>query len=198
MLRKSILVVMIVIGLAAIGILFVGRVGLHRLELKSCFNNVQGLRSGAAVRIAGVEVGTVGSVRPNPRNKNCPAEVEMQLATTYDLRVPSDALAEIDSEGVLGASIVNIDVTKASGAPAENYSYLTSKPTARPLSMEEAVKAARALIGLYEASKATGTVQNDTAAERARHEEINQGQGCASFSLSSVLLTGRGCTFVPP
>lgn len=155
------MVLMIAVGLAAIGSLFVGQLGLHRLKLKSCFENVQGLRSGAAVRIAGVEVGTVGSVRPNPRNKSCPAEIEMQLATTYELKVPSDAVAEIDTAGVLGASFVNIDASRASGMPAENYSYLKGKPAAPPLSIEEIEKVARALIGPCEKLKPGQAVQND-------------------------------------
>lgn len=161
MLRKAILVLMIAVGLTAIGSLFVGQLGLHRLKLKSCFENVQGLRSGAAVRIAGVEVGTVGRVHPNPQNKNCPAEIEMQLATTYELKVPNDAVAEIDTAGMLGASFVNIDATRASGMPAENYSYLKSKPTAPPFSIEEIEKVARALIGPCEKMKPVQAVQKD-------------------------------------
>ncbi len=140
MLRKSILVLIVVIGMTAIGSLFVGRLGLYRQELKSCFDNVQGLRSGAAVRVAGVDVGKVIRVRADPQNKNCPAEVEMQLATTYDLRIPNDALAVIETEGVLGESFVNIDVHEASGSPIENYGYLKSKPTPKPLSMEEMLR----------------------------------------------------------
>lgn len=163
MLRKAVLVSMIVVGLAAIGSLFVGQVGLHRLKLKSCFENVQGLRSGAAVRIAGVEVGTVGRVRPNPQNKNCPAEIEMQLATTYELKVPNDAVAEIDTEGIMGGSLVNIEASQASGVPAENYSYLKSKPVVERLSVEDTVNAARALIAIYEASHAADKVQNDSS-----------------------------------
>jgi ABC-type transporter Mla subunit MlaD len=165
LLRKSILALMIVVGLAALGSLFVRPIGLHRLKLKSCFENVQGLRSGAAVRIAGVEVGTVGTVRPNPQNKNCPAEIEMQLATTYDVQVPNDAVTEIDTEGLLGGSFVNIDATHASGMPAADYSYLKSKPAPRRLSTEETVNAARALIDLYQASQAADKVQNDSSTQ---------------------------------
>ena len=161
--RKSILVLMVVIGLAAIGSLLVGRARFHRRELKSCFNDVQGLRSGAAVRIAGVEVGSVRIVRADPQNKNCPAEIEMQLATSYELRIPKYALAEIDTEGLLGGSFVNIDVTQASGPPIENYGYLKSEPTRRALSLDETVKAIRALIELDKASKATRKAANDDA-----------------------------------
>jgi ABC-type transporter Mla subunit MlaD len=100
MLRKSILVLMVIVGLAAIGSLFIRNFRLSRQELKSCFDDVQGLKAGAVVRIAGVDVGTVLSVRANPQNKNCPAEVEMALATSYDLRLPKDAIAAIETAGI--------------------------------------------------------------------------------------------------
>jgi phospholipid/cholesterol/gamma-HCH transport system substrate-binding protein len=162
MFRKSILVLMVIVGLAAIGSLFIRNPRLSRQELKSCFSDVQGLRAGAEVRIAGVDVGTVRSVRANPQNKNCPAEVEMALATSYDLRVPKDAIAAIETAGVLGQSYVDIDVSQASGAPLENYGYLKSKAT-KPLpsaedflkAMDTSLKALDTRLAIIEASKAS-------------------------------------------
>ena len=99
MLRKSILVLIIVVGVAAIGTLFINPLRYSRQDIKSCFDDAGALRAGAAVRIAGVDVGTVRSVRANPQNKNCPAEIEMALATAYEIRIPKDSLAEINTAG---------------------------------------------------------------------------------------------------
>jgi len=140
MLRKSALVLMVVVGLAAMGILLVGNLRLSHQEIKSCFSDVQGLREGAAVRIAGVDVGTVHSVRANPQNKNCPAEVKMALATSYEMRVPKDAVAAIEQGGILGERYVDIDISQASGPPVENYGYLKSKTT-NPLNAEDVLRA---------------------------------------------------------
>ncbi len=153
MLRKSILLLMVVVGLAAIGSLLVRNVHLSHQELKSCFSDVQGLREGAGVNIAGVDVGTVRSVRANPQNKDCPAEVEMALSTSYDLRVPKDAIAAIETTGLLGHSYVDIDVSQASGAPIENYGYLKSKLTKPSPSVEDQLKAADVLLRLVQAAK---------------------------------------------
>jgi hypothetical protein len=79
MTRKILLAMIVAVGLAAIGVLLVGRQRYSHLELKSCFNDVQGLKAGASVRIAGVDVGTVRRVRANPEMRNCPAEVDMEL-----------------------------------------------------------------------------------------------------------------------
>jgi len=152
----------VVIGLAGIWIMLAPvRFGLHRLEVKSCFVDVQGLKPGAEVRIAGVNVGTVRSVRSNPQNKDCPAEIAMDLATMYELSVPRDSLTEIDSSGVLGASFVSIDTSQSSGSSIENYGYLKSKPTKRPLSAEEALRAIRVLFELATERKAAGAASTD-------------------------------------
>jgi phospholipid/cholesterol/gamma-HCH transport system substrate-binding protein len=140
MLRRTIVVVIVVVGLATIGILFVSNIRLARQELKSCFSDVQGLKAGAGVRIAGVDVGTVLSVRANPQNKNCPAEVEMALATSYELHVPKDAIAAIETAGLLGPSYVGIDISQASGPPIENFGYLKSRPTKPNPSAESLLK----------------------------------------------------------
>jgi len=153
MLRKSILVLMIVVGVAAIGSLFISPLHYSRHNIKSCFDDAGGLRAGAAVRIAGVDVGTVRSVRANPQNKNCPAEVEMALATTYEIKIPKDSIAETNTAGPLGEVYVNIDTMQTSGAPIENYGYLKSKPSKTTLSLGDQLKAADALLRLVRAFK---------------------------------------------
>jgi ABC-type transporter Mla subunit MlaD len=169
MLRKWLLVLMVVVGLAAIGSLFARRGRFHPQVLKSCFTDVQGLKPGSSVRIAGVDVGTVTSVRPNPQNNNCPAEVEMELATAYDLRIPRDSLTEIDTDGLLGGSLVTIDVRQASGSPIENYGYLKSKPTPRALSLEEKLTAARILLELNAARRSSEKSSSDRVSTPAPH-----------------------------
>lgn len=146
---------MIVVGVAAIGSLFINPLRYSRQDIKSCFNDAGGLKVGAPVRIAGVNVGTVRSVRANPQDRSCPAEVEMALATTYKVRIPKDSIAGIETEGLLGESYLSIDTTQASGAPIENYGYLKSKPSKNTLSLGDQLRAAEALIRLVQALKET-------------------------------------------
>jgi len=148
MVRKLTLVLMIVVGLAAIGSLLINPLRYSRQTIKSCFDDAGGLRSGAPVRIAGVNVGTVRSVRANPQNKNCPAEVEMALATTYEIRIPKDSIAETNTAALIGEVHVNIDSTQASGAPIENYGYLKSRTSKTTLSLGDQLKAADVLLRL--------------------------------------------------
>jgi phospholipid/cholesterol/gamma-HCH transport system substrate-binding protein len=153
-LRKFVLVSIVVVGLAAILVTVAPfRLGVFRQELKSCFTDVQGLKPGAEVRIAGVSVGHVRFVRSNPQDKNCPAEITMDLATDYNIRVPRDAVAEIETAGLLGTSFVSIDVSQASGSPIEDYGYLKSKATKPPLTIEQTLRAINALGELVAAEK---------------------------------------------
>ncbi len=153
MTRKLILGLIVAVGMVAIGSLFVNRLRYSHHDLKSCFDDAGGLRAGAPVRIAGVDVGTVHSVRANPQNKTCPAEVEMVLATSYEIRVPRDSIVEIETAGLLGEAYVNIDTTQASGAPIENYGYLKSKHARSTLSLGEQVRAADVALRLVQALK---------------------------------------------
>jgi phospholipid/cholesterol/gamma-HCH transport system substrate-binding protein len=156
---------MIVVGVAAIGSLFPNPLRYSRQDIKSCFDDAGGLRAGAAVRITGVDVGTVRSVRAHPQNKNCPAEVEMALATTYEIRIPKDSIAETNTAGLLGEVYVNIDTAQASGAPIENYGYLKSKPSKTTLSLADQLKAADVLLQLVRTFKeAEKEVPKDTGA----------------------------------
>ena len=81
--RWNILRVGAVIGLAllAISLLLIGKPFAHKLVVKSYFTDANGLRSGAAVRLAGVDLGSVTSVRVRPESKDAPVEIVMALKT---------------------------------------------------------------------------------------------------------------------
>ncbi len=142
--------------MAAIGSLFFNRLRYSHQDIKSCFDDAGGLRTGAPVRIAGVDVGTVRSVRANPQNKNCPAEVEMALATTYEIRVSKDSVAGIESAGLLGEVYVSIDITRATGGPVENYGYLKSNPNRTPPSLADHIRALDLMLRIVQAAKEAG------------------------------------------
>ena len=132
MARKMKVGLIVVSGLAIVGFWAIPRALRKQLKLGACFENVQGLREGAAVRIAGVEVGRVSRVGAHPDRRDCPAEVLMVLSTPYELKVPNDATAEVFSSGLLGPECVAINVEKASGPPATDHAMLKTVPTVAP------------------------------------------------------------------
>jgi ABC-type transporter Mla subunit MlaD len=106
--------------LAAIFLLSRSHYGTHKLELKAYFKNAGGLRSGAPVRVNGVQTGAVTGVRVRAEHSDSPAEVLMRLETSYRLVIPKDAVAELAAAGLLGETFLNIDITQASGPPANS------------------------------------------------------------------------------
>ncbi|WP_421991417.1 outer membrane lipid asymmetry maintenance protein MlaD [Roseococcus sp.] len=74
------------------------------IALTAQFDRIDGLNSGADVRIGGVKIGSVTDLRIDPRTFQ--AEVAMRVRS--DLRLPNDSSAEITSEGLLGGKYVSI------------------------------------------------------------------------------------------
>lgn len=101
----------------------------HKLVLKAYFTDAEGLRAGAPVRLAGVDVGIVRSVRARPEMKDAPAEVIMTLDPPYDLKIPDDSLVSVESDGVFGPAFVEIEVKSASGPPVRPGAVLKTIPT---------------------------------------------------------------------
>jgi ABC-type transporter Mla subunit MlaD len=97
------------------------------LRLTTCFQNVSGLRRGATVRLAGVDVGTVREVRAQPNDKACLAAVEMEIRTPYELRIPKDSVASTATAGLLGETYLEVDASAASGPPILADGQLPSK-----------------------------------------------------------------------
>jgi len=126
------------IPLAALAIWVVPRAHNRELHLNACFQDVRGLRSGAVVRIAGVDVGRPTMVQAHPDRKDCLAEVAMKLSTPYQLDIPQDAIVRVQSAGLLGEEYVDIDVRQASGMPAIDRAFLKSASTPAPLDIVKA------------------------------------------------------------
>ncbi len=118
----------IALGLAATVIIAVGGAGgglfVSQYELKTKFPDVMGLKSGAVVRLSGVEVGQVADVR------FAGAEVEVVLEVNESMRsrITSDSRAAIGSLSLLGEPVIDV-TSAASGTPLKDGDYLPSEPT---------------------------------------------------------------------
>lgn len=73
-------------------------------EVTAKFGQVGALAPGADVRVAGVKVGTVSSVSLDPKTYLAVTRLSLQP----DVRLPSDSVAKITSDGLLGGSHVAI------------------------------------------------------------------------------------------
>ncbi len=73
----------------------------YRIQAK--FDNISGLKQGAAVEVAGVEVGRVESIQLTPGDR---AGVTLRLES--GLKLHDDAIASIRTKGIIGDKFVKL------------------------------------------------------------------------------------------
>ncbi len=134
--RRIILVAMIVFSLAVIFLTFAKHTQ-HQLELKTYFRDAHGLRVGAPVQMAGVDVGRVIEVRVRPDLKQHPAEVVLLFQTPYKLEIPADSVVFLSRAGLLGETYAAVDIHSAAGPPVGNLGVLKAREEEAPRAEEE-------------------------------------------------------------
>jgi len=141
-------ILIVAVGLGALAVFWLPKLSFGpKLRLGTCFQDVNGLRAGAKVRLAGVDVGAIRNVRARPTDRACPGAVEMELRTPYELKIPQDSVASIATAGVLGETYLEIDVSGASGPPIQTGGQLPSRESVK-LSVEFADRAMSAVESL--------------------------------------------------
>jgi phospholipid/cholesterol/gamma-HCH transport system substrate-binding protein len=90
-----------------------------------------GLRTGSPVLLAGVQVGKVSDIRLAPQRREAPAEVRMLL--DRNLQLPGDAVVRVGSAGVLGETLLDIDMRGTTEGPIRSGAVLKTveRPTLR-------------------------------------------------------------------
>ena len=126
---------MVIFGLAVVFLTF-AKHSEHQLQVKAYFLDAHGLRAGAPVRVAGVDVGRVTEVRVRPELKEHPAEVTMLLQTPYELRIPNDSIVLLSTAGLLGETYPEIEIRYASGLPLENGAVLKTREALNPTKID--------------------------------------------------------------
>jgi ABC-type transporter Mla subunit MlaD len=121
------------VGIIAVGLMIaLGKPAQFHLNAKCYFQDAQGLREGARVRLAGVDVGSVTSIRVRPEFRENPAEVTMFLQTPYELRIPNDSVVTLETAGLLGEVFPQIDISGASGPPLVTDGVLKTRASDAP------------------------------------------------------------------
>ena len=100
-----------------------------RITVKSYFDNAQGLRPGAPVRLSGVDIGNVTNIRivPYKDKQLTPVEVTMRLSTKYLFNMRKDSVTSLDTAGVLGETYLDIDSSQAVGPQVQDGDTLPTQ-----------------------------------------------------------------------
>jgi phospholipid/cholesterol/gamma-HCH transport system substrate-binding protein len=100
-----------------------------RITLVSFFDNAEGLREGAPVRLNGVDIGNVTAIRivPDKDKQITPVEIVMKVGTKYRFNLRRDSLTSLDTAGVLGETYIDIDSSQAIAALAQDGDTLPTR-----------------------------------------------------------------------
>jgi phospholipid/cholesterol/gamma-HCH transport system substrate-binding protein len=138
-------IVLAVLFIFAVG----GQAGFfwQQYELRTRFSDVQGLKAGAVIRVAGVEVGKVDDIQFSG------SEVEVLLKVKKEMqsRITSESRASIGSLSLLGEPVIDISPASA-GTPLEDGDVIPSVPPKAQLS-DVAGSATQSLVQINEMLK---------------------------------------------
>lgn len=95
----------------------------QRYPVKTLFDNIAGLKPGAPVRVAGVEVGAVTSTEFVGDR----VEVVMYIHRAHRPRVTTTSIATLGSVSLLGEAAVDITAS-STGTPIDDWGYVPSGP----------------------------------------------------------------------
>jgi phospholipid/cholesterol/gamma-HCH transport system substrate-binding protein len=164
----------------------------QRYAIKTVFANVAGLKEGAPVRVAGVEVGSVTDVQFMGDR----VEVTMEVGEEHQPRITTRSLATLGSVSLLGESA--IDVTADSqGTPIPEWGYVRSGPMPPSINdvasrANEGIQGITTLLADLRAGKGTaGQLLTNDELYREITTLVSTAEGVAR-SLNTGLTTGRG------
>ena len=130
-LRVGITVIVASLTLGFLLFLMSGTSGLFtpRITLKSYFDNAQGLRQGAPVRLSGVDIGNVAGIRivPDKDKQQTPVEVTLKVSTKYSYGMRRDSVTSLETAGVLGETYIDIDSSQAIAGPVQDGDTLPTQ-----------------------------------------------------------------------
>lgn len=115
----------------------------NTIEIKAYFNQIEGLKSGAPVRLSGYDIGSVSSVS---FANDASAKVEVKMRIVNDLKhlIKFDSEASIETEGLVGKKIVAITPGSSDAAEVTNGGIIKSKT---PMNIAKIIEETESVMG---------------------------------------------------
>jgi phospholipid/cholesterol/gamma-HCH transport system substrate-binding protein len=160
----------------------------QQYSIKTIFSNIQGLKPGAPVRVAGVEVGAVSDLD----FVGDQVEVTMEIAQEHQPRITTGSRATLGSVSLLGEAAVDLTAS-SSGTPIPEWGYVPAGPTPPSIAevgaqATEGLEAATALLQDIRSGKGTvGKLFTDEALYRDLNTLVQ-----SADRVASQIASGRG------
>ncbi len=143
-----------------------------RYRLNASFEDISGLRVGAVVRLAGIDVGEVTHIEFAEDIGERKVLVEFNLMESYRTRIREDSVASIQTEGVLGDKYVAVSM----GSPGQRMLVRGDWiPTEEPLEWLEYM------------DKAGDILDNSEGISRKINHMLGEDQDSARASLANAI-----------
>ena len=160
----------------------------QRYSLKTVFSNIAGLKTGAPVRLAGVEIGSVKDIQFMGDR----VEVVMQIDRDMQSRVTSNSIASLGSVSLLGEAAVDITAA-SSGQPVPEWGYVRSGPAEGSLTevTSRAANGIEELTALLQDTRAGKGTVGRLFTDESLYTEMNNFVAAAETVVNRIN-TGRG------
>jgi phospholipid/cholesterol/gamma-HCH transport system substrate-binding protein len=180
------IVALVALLLAVLIIIAVGGQGgfaWQRYELKTKFKNVQGLKSGAIVRVAGVDVGKVTAVD----FVGADVQITLEVNEENKSRITDQSRASIGSLSLLGEPIIEISPS-AQGTPLKDGDFIQSARTPGQIAdvTENATLTLEEATGLIKEIRAGKGTIGKLFADDQMYREVNQLVSSAEAVAASI------------
>lgn len=141
----TVIVASLVLGLLLFLMSGTGGYFSKRITLASYFDNAEGLRVGAPVRLSGVDIGNVSKILiVRDRDKQLtPVKIVMKVSTKYSFNLRRDTRTSLETAGVLGETFMDMDSSQAVGPPAQDGDTL---PTLTHPDFNEVVRSSQSTL----------------------------------------------------
>ncbi len=133
-------------------------------EVKAYFSQIEGLKSGAPVRLSGYDIGSVSSISFAP-DSTAKVEVKMRIDNALRHFIHLDSEAAIETEGLVGKKIVTITPGGADAAEITDGGVIPSK---NPVNISAIMEETESIMG---------NINNLTKDFSEIFAKINEGEG---------------------
>ena len=113
------------------------------IEIKAYFDQIEGLKSGAPVRLSGYDIGSVSSVS-FANDASAKVEVKMRIVNELKHLIKFDSEASIETEGLVGKKIVAITPGSADAAEVASGGVIKSKT---PMNIAKIIEETESVMG---------------------------------------------------